>query len=255
MRRRTSAPRRARGFSLLEAAVVVGVLGLLAVAMTSAFDNVQQVRARKAAIADAESARNAVRAFALRNKRLPCPDNSIYGDTGREAGGGSCPSGLDIGWLPYESVGLTVPVRSARLRYGVNRGAAGQDPVDPVPAATDGQDLEGVGGFAAALAALAASPPSVGAPYYVAQSATSPSITCSGGDVINPAFIVVAPGEDRQVVDGELHPGFDAPNRGFATAADRCTAAPGRPADASYDDVVVAEGAHTLLGWLNASTR
>ncbi|MCR6685640.1 type II secretion system protein [Pseudoxanthomonas sp.] len=255
MRRDTPSIRRTQGFSLLEVAVVIGVLGLLTMAMTSAFENVQQVRGRKAAIADAEGARNAVRAFALRNKRLPCPDNSTYGDTGREAGSGSCPAGVDIGWLPYESLGLAVPVRASRLRYGVNRGVAGLDPTDPTPTAADGLDLEGTGGFSAALGALAASPAGTGAPYYVVQSATDPAVTCAGGDLINPAFVLVAPGQDQEVVDGEPHPGFDTPNRGFATAGSKCVAAPGRPADASYDDVVVTEGVHALLGWLKASTR
>jgi prepilin-type N-terminal cleavage/methylation domain-containing protein len=255
MRWGTPSIRRMQGFSLLEVAVVIGVLGVLTMAMTSAFENVQQIRGRKAAIADAESARNAVRAFALRNRRLPCPDNSVYGDAGREAGGGSCPPGVDVGWLPYESLGLAVPVRSARLRYGVSRGSTGLDPADPTPTATDGLDLEGTGGFSAALAALAASPAGMGAPYYVAQSATDPAVACAGGNLVNPAFVLVAPGQDQEIVNGELHPGFDAPNRGFAIAAGKCVASPGRPADASYDDIVIAEGAHALLGWLKASTR
>lgn len=223
--------------------------------MTAAFENVQQIRIRKAAIADAEAARNAVRAFALRNKRLPCPDNSVYGDAGRESGTTLCPSGVDVGWLPYESLGLPVPVRSARLLYGVNRGAgSGSDPVNPTPVATDGLDLDGTGGFIAALATLAASPGSTAGPYYVAQSATNPAITCTG-DEVYPAFVLVAPGQDQQPIAGELHPGFDNPNRQFADGSSKCVAAPGRPADASYDDVVVAESAHALLGWLQATTR
>ena len=246
---------RMQGFSLLEVAVVVGVLGVLALSMTSAFDNVQQIRSRRSAIADAESARNAIRAFALRNKRLPCPDTSLYGDAGRETDSGNCPAGVDIGWLPYESIGLSVPVRSARLRYGVNRGVTGLDPVAPTPTASDGLDLEGAGGFSAALAAMVTRSADMGAPYYIAQSATDPAITCAGGRPVNPAFVVVAPGQDQQPVAGELHPGFDAPNRGFATNESKCTAAPSRPADASYDDIVIAEGAPALLGWMYSSTH
>lgn len=243
-----------QGFSLLEVAVVIGVLGLLAIAMTSAFDNVQQIRSRKAAIADAESARNAVRAFALHNKRLPCPDTSPYGDAGREPGSGACPSGVDIGWLPYESIGLAVPVRAARLRYGVNRGVAGLDPVAPAPVASDGLDLDGTGGFTAALAALTTKPAGTGAPYYIAQSATDPTITCTGIGLVNPAFLLVAPAVDSDG-DGGVHAGFDAPNLGFAAGIDKCVASPARPASMGYDDVVVAESSNALLGWLLASTR
>ncbi len=242
------------GFSLLEVAVVIGVLGLLAIAMTSAFDNVQQLRSRKAAIADAESARNALRAFALRNRRLPCPDTSPYGDAGREAGSDGCPSSVDVGWLPYESIGLALPVRAARLRYGVNRGVAGFDPVAPAPAASDGLDLEGTGGFGTALAALATKPAGTGAPYYIALSATDPTITCAGTGLVNPAFVLVAPVTDSDG-DGGVHAGFDAPNLGFATGVDKCVASPARPASMGYDDVVVAESSNALLGWFLASTR
>lgn len=245
--------RRPAGFTLVEVAVVAGILGLLALTMTSAFESMGQARARNGAQADAEAARQALRHFLLRNKRLPCPDNSAYGDRGREAGGsGTCPGGLSVGWLPYESLGLQLPVRSQRLRYGVRRGSDA-DLVAPTPGAIDGPDLEGSAGLTSALSKVATAAASSSFPYYAA-TATATGTTCGGGDLINPAFVLVAPATDRDGGGGN-HAGFDAPNLGFADGSDTCTAAPSRPASIAYDDVVVAESSTSLLGWLLTSTR
>lgn len=248
--------RRPAGYTLVEVAVVAGVLGLLAMTMTSAFEGIQQTRVQNAARADAESAYQALRAFALRNKRLPCPDGSTYGDRGREADGGTCPAGLDKGWLPYEALGLQVPVRSARLRYGVHR-SSGADLVAPVPGAIDSADLEGSAGLATALAALGTlntSAPSSAHPYFATSVATETSATCTGSGLVNPAFVLVAPASDLDG-SGDPHAGFDGPNRDFAAGSGKCVAAPARPAGLAYDDVVVAESATSLLGWMLASTR
>jgi prepilin-type N-terminal cleavage/methylation domain-containing protein len=248
-----SASRQHAGFTLVEVAVVAGILGLLALTMTSAFEGMEQARVQNRAQADAEAARQALRHFLLRNKRLPCPDNSSYGDRGREAGGsGSCPGGLDTGWLPYESLGLQLPVRAQRLRYGVHRGS-GADLVAPTPGAIDGLDLEGSAGLTSALSKAASTTPSSSFPYYAA-TVTSAGTTCGGGDLVNPAFVLVAPATDRDA-DGGTYAGFDAPNLGFAAGSAKCFAAPARPASIAYDDVVVAESSSTLLGWFLASTR
>ncbi|MGB3392075.1 MAG: type II secretion system protein [Stenotrophomonas sp.] len=247
-----SPSRRSAGFTLVEVAVVAGILGLLALTMTSAFEGMEQARVQNRAQADAEAARQALRHFLLRNKRLPCPDNSANGDSGREAGGsGSCPGGLSTGWLPYESLGLQLPVRSQRLRYGVRRGSDA-DLVAPTPGAIDSPDLEGSAGLASALSKAATTTASSSFPYYAAATATS--TTCGGSDLVNPAFVLVAPATDRDGNSGALA-GFDAPNLGFADGSDTCTAAPSHPASIAYDDVVVAESSTALLGWLLASTR
>ncbi|MBB6065726.1 prepilin-type N-terminal cleavage/methylation domain-containing protein [Pseudoxanthomonas broegbernensis] len=251
--RRRCPPAMHAGFTLVEVAVVAGILGLLALTMTSAFEGMEQARQQNTAQAHAEAARQALRTFMLRNKRLPCPDNSTYGDRGREANGaGSCPGDLRVGWLPYESLGLQVPVRSQRLRYGVHRGT-NADLVAPLHGAVDGPDLEGTGGLARALATAAQAAPSTDQPHYSGAVPALSSDTCASAEPVNPAFVLAAPATDRDV-DGAIHPGFDGPNRGFATSSP-CVAPPARPATRIYDDVVVAESATTLLGWLSTATR
>ena len=248
-----SARHRLAGFSLVELAVVLGVLGLLAMTALSAFDNLGQTRQHNAARAHAEAARQALYAFALRNKRLPCPDNSANGDSGREAGGGVCGSALNIGWLPYESLGLDLPVRAQRLRYGVHRGTAATDLAAPQPVSADQPDLERGGGFSAALAALAAlATTNITQPYY---SADGNPEACPGSSArrTNPAFVLLAPAGDRDGIGGT---GFDgAAHRAFATGTGTCVAPPDHPGDARHDDVVVAESPSALLGWLMTATR
>ncbi len=241
--------RRSGGFTLVELAVVLGVLGVLALTMTSALDSATQARQHNAARAQAESARLALRAFALRNRRLPCPDTSARGDSGREAAGGACAAGANVGWLPYEALGLDVPERGARLRYGVRRGTA--DLVAPGQAGADAPDFDGTGGLVAALA-RAATTSTAAQPHHYAVDPAGPS--CAVGTLVNPAFVIVAPATDRDGNGGDA-PNFDGLHAAFAAGTSLCVAAPDQPTTPTFDDVVVAESPAALLGWLLAASR
>lgn len=236
-------PARQRGYGLVEVSVVVGVLGVLTFAANSGLENVQQFREHRRAVADAQAAVNALRAFALRNKRLPCP---AIGNSSREPIG-SCTQ--NAGWLPYESLGMALPATRTRMKYGVHLSATA-NLVAPIPVAADGLDLEHTGGFIAALRQAAVATASNAVPFYVQESAFGPSPVCSGGTLINPAFVVIAPAADRTGTDSY----FESSNASFG-AGSRCVVPPARPADASGDDVVVAQGSNALLGWISNATR
>ncbi|HAI58822.1 MAG TPA: hypothetical protein DCM32_02970 [Xanthomonadaceae bacterium] len=237
--------------TLVELAAVLSIIGLLSVVVSAGYGDLAQVRATMAAKADAEAARQAVRAFALRNKRLPCPDFSAFGDVSREGLGGTCPPGAQVGWLPYESLGLTRPDRAVRLRYAVSRGG-GVDLVAPaaIPAR---RDIDGSARLRAALGAAARLPAGTDRPFLTGPGTTASPEDCSRVQS-NPAFVLVAPVTDRDDT-GTGPPGFDGVNAAMAATGQTCVAAPTRRGDNRYDDVVVAEGASVLLGWVAAQTR
>ncbi len=245
---------RIRGFTLLEMAIVVSIIGVLGIAVSSAYFGIADVRARARGHAEAEVARQSVRAFMLRNKRLPCPDLSVGGSGAREGLAGSCTPGAQIGWLPYESLGLAAPDPRHRIRYAVARAGVGADLVAPSGGTGDGLDLDGVGRLRQTLMAAANQTSASSRPYLTGTGTPGNPESCSGNVVSNPAFALIAPVSDRDD-SGSQYPGFDGINQSMAAANTLCIAAPDRPMDATYDDVVVAESATALLGWLAAHTR
>lgn len=246
-----SSHRYAAGVTLVELAVVISIVGLLSVTVSAGYTDYAQVRAAAGAKADAEAARQAVRAFVLRNKRLPCPDLSALGDAAREGATGSCPAGAQVGWLPYESLGLMRPDRGARMRYAVSR-TASVDLVAPA-AAGSGVDLDGTARLRATLVAAARLPNGSDRPFLTGPGLPGAPENCAAVQS-NPAFALIAPVSDRDNAGGAAA-GFDGVNFAMAASNRNCIAAPSRPMDARYDDVVVAESASALLGWLATQTR
>ncbi|GAA5784103.1 type II secretion system protein [Chitiniphilus shinanonensis] len=124
---------RQRGFSLLELAVALVVMGLL---LGSALTPLQaQWRARQWRETDAllATARAALLGHALQHGRLPCP--ARLDATGAAAGieariGGACQR--DDGALPWATLGLPADDAWGRvLRYAVSPGFADDDPATP----------------------------------------------------------------------------------------------------------------------------
>lgn len=251
-RPRRPAARRSGGFTVLEMAVTVSIVGVLAVAASSIASSYAGTSARARAQAEAAIARQAVRRFMLQHKRLPCPDLSPAGEGAREGLSGNCPEGAQVGWLPYESLGLTRPGPGRRMRYAVARAGAGADLVAPTGGGEDPR-LDGVGRLRDTLANAARLPASRARPYLAGRGTPAGPVDC-GQAAANPAFALIAPVRDRDDVAGR-YPGFDGVNRPMAETAAHCIASPGRAMDAAYDDVVVAESASALLGWLTATTR
>lgn len=251
--------------------MVTGIIGLLSALGVGAFELYGQSREHARAQAELGEARNALRAFLVRNKRLPCPDDSEAASSshlGRETPGNgtpvaSCPAALRAGWLPYESLGLTLPPLEQRLRYAVYR-KSGIDLTRPVHGAAEFADQDGSGGLLATLSAVMAQPASTGLAYYKipsgttfypADPASSTAFCDEPGDTINPAFALVAPGRDMDGQNDGGHSRFDTVNNGFASGSSLCMANPDRPSSFRHDDLVLAESAGILLGWLTSLER
>lgn len=101
-----------RGFSLLELAVVLVVLGVVAILLVQFLGTASQERQEIAKRNLLTRADDALLAYAMVNSRLPCPASN---GSGLE----DCAAG-QVGKLPFKTIGL--PDASARrIRYGVLR--------------------------------------------------------------------------------------------------------------------------------------
>jgi prepilin-type N-terminal cleavage/methylation domain-containing protein len=132
--------RGARGFSLVELAIVLFVVGLLMVSLmytlTAQFDqrNFEETRRR------VEQARELLLAYAIVNGRLPCPARSSVGPTELRDANGNCTDGATedyyggtiaagvtggllpaatIGFQPTDNAGFAVDAWQNRIRYAV----------------------------------------------------------------------------------------------------------------------------------------
>lgn len=116
----------ARGFTLLEMAVVLAVMATLTVAGLAPLGVQREARQRRATAAALDGAVEALYGYALVHGHLPCPDARDDGD-GVEDRDGAERCRVRDGWLPARDLG--VPARDAwqrRLRYQVSaRTAAG----------------------------------------------------------------------------------------------------------------------------------
>lgn len=97
--------KHSRGFSLVEMAVVLVILGFVISALLLPLQGQREIGQRTQTESQLEIARKALIGFAQANGRLPCP--AIDGATGIEdpAGGGACTT--QLGYLPAATLGIT----------------------------------------------------------------------------------------------------------------------------------------------------
>jgi prepilin-type N-terminal cleavage/methylation domain-containing protein len=238
---------RAAGFTLLEMAIVVAIVGLLGLLVGSAYAKLGDRRSREQAMAQTEAARQALRGFMLAHKRLPCPDRTARGFEDQP-----CPAGQTMGWLPYQTLGLPPPTDLTRMIYGVYRRGTDADLVVPAGGAAGGVDFEDTGSLVRTLSLVAQqAAASTAEPYLTGDGSARYGTEGCGNAVVNPAFVLVAPVTDKD----NNGSGFDGVNPVVPGSGTLCIASDARVPDATYDDVVAAEGAQALLGWLSAQTR
>ncbi|HLX80957.1 MAG TPA: prepilin-type N-terminal cleavage/methylation domain-containing protein [Burkholderiales bacterium] len=129
------------GFSLVELAVVLAIIGLVIAGGMATLSSQTIVRTNTETLARLNAAADAVIGFAIVNRRLPCPATATSGvangssaTTGIESfssgsaatGGGSCTSSFggylpaqSIGFTPVDSYGFAVDSWGNRIRYAV----------------------------------------------------------------------------------------------------------------------------------------
>lgn len=247
-----SRPRLAQcGFSLLEMAIAMVVAGLMSWAAFSGYETLSEQQEIERARAQAQQLQSMVRAFALRHGRLPCPASTTQGYESLTADG--CPPGLQLGWFPYVSVGLTLPKDALRARYSVFRAAHAAPPLDADLAAVRERsgDMPGdatylhVTDLIVALNNASTLAPAAARTHLTGDAGAAGMIDCAANRVMSAAYWVVVPLKDQ---DGDGNR-LDAPH----TSTSLCAASPSAPLRRGTDDIVVAESPGQLAGWLRNS--
>lgn len=174
--------RRQQGFSLLEIAVVLLIVGLMLGGLISPLSSQRHTLKLREVKTQLEEIQTAVLGFAAANGRIPCP--TIPNNNGLESGGGAanCTSGgapFSHGFVPTNSLGLSGPLDAQGLlldpwgrpiRYSVTRADSG---------GTGGLwDFIGTGEMSAVgMATLAPD-------LVVCASASNNGTACSNGDAV-----------------------------------------------------------------------
>lgn len=231
-----------RGFTLLELALVLIVIGLITAAgafvlpwtrESQSLDKTRQVMAE---------ASTAILAFSLTNNRLPCPADPAL--TVGDANYGKEDCSLAVGVVPHEALLLSGPVFDTAHRavvYSVYRNASTAADLATAVNLFDGVDepdsVVNVYDFCQALKNADAS----AGTGYTSVSTSTNSGGCAAGNDINQAFILVSGGLEDADGDGKV---FDGDN---ADSIETCFASPQRGRSASYDDIVTAVSFSDIL--------
>ncbi len=124
-----AARRRAAGFSLIEMALVVAIIGFILGGMVMTLSaqisqhNIDETQSRL------KQARDALLGFAIANGRLPCPASATSNGLESPVGGGTaCTNPYDgylpavtLGFQPIDSNGYAVDAWNNRIRYAVTQ--------------------------------------------------------------------------------------------------------------------------------------
>jgi type II secretory pathway pseudopilin PulG len=219
MKRRKSAmwARRQRGWSMVELGVVLVVFGYLGTAYLNALSGTEKFREEMGEESALNAAEQQIKAFALREKRLPCPDVTGAGWEDASCAGAAPGVGRRVGRLPYNTLQMEEPVLQGggAIRYGVWREATSDLGTAVIPSG----DVDGGPRFLL-------QPGGAGQPFGAGLDAAGNAVNCS---VVanNPAFVLtVAP---REAVPGSANCFSDEKKRG-----------------------VRAVGRQELLGWIQS---
>lgn len=228
-----------KGFSLIELAVVIVIVGLIIAAIPILVPNFSQLFSEKRSIDNTVLIGQNLKGFAITHSRLPCPD---INNDGLE----DCADAVQVGTVPHKTLNLAdtaTNIYGIPLQYGVYRAATLIDSTDAdlavlkdryAPILPDGETSSHSNGLDFCWALRNA--------IQSANSELYPHVTVSGP--LNQAFILADAGyfnADADAADN-LFDGINATGVGFED--------PQKPITAYYDDRVYSVGFHQLSGEL-----
>lgn len=103
------------GFSLIEMAIVLVILGFVLGGIVNGLSSQRTVQKRNDAQRQLEEIRNAVIGFAQSNNRLPCPASSTSQGHSVPIASGPCTPGPDNIYVPYADLGIQGAIVNGRL--------------------------------------------------------------------------------------------------------------------------------------------
>lgn len=239
-----------RGFSFLELSLVLLVIALLTASVSYAVTSTVESRSRAQAIAQGLAVQASIRAYALRNARLPCP--AVAADGYESRVGQACTAGLQQGFVPYVALGLPLPDQGLFAFYAVYRQPNADDALDAdlTQALERTGDVAGDANFAnsndlvAALVRINPAAVNPASPFVTGDNSSAGVIDCATNRVSAAAYWVALPMQDANN-DGIR---LDASN----SPTNLCATYPLAPLAAQFDDIVVADTPLQLAGWLKS---
>ena len=251
-------PGRYQGFSLIESAIALAVLGLVALLLLAFWRSSAQIEVKRSEVELLGQAKSAILAFAYINARLPCPASDASGVA-------NCASGAQVGFLPWQTLGLA-DMRARKIKYGAYRrpDAAPVLDMDLGVVRDRLEPLITVG--AARLATIVGIDSPLGRlniiDFCTALNTMSSTITPAntnylytnnGSDNRNVAFAIALPGlldADSALNASATLSGFDGLNA-TQSPTNPGFESPTRPQTNTYDDKVVAMTPQTMFASLS----
>lgn len=140
------------GFTLTEMAVVLTIVALLIGGAMATLSLQVETRQNEETLRRLNAAADAIVAYAIVNKRLPCPASSASSGVESPAGGGTCTNGFDgflpaqtVGFIPVDASSFGVDVWGNRIRYAVASAITGCTGSSTTPHFTSASNLKANG--------------------------------------------------------------------------------------------------------------